>query len=125
MVEKLDGVKTFVDDILVIGKGKSMDEANRNHDENLMGLMEKLRENNVKINKEKVKFKMNEVAYIGHVLTNEGVKPDPKKTEAIIKMPMPQNVKELKSFLGMVNYLAKFIPHLSTLSEPLRALERK
>ena len=87
--------------------------------------MERLRENNVKLNRDKIKFKLDTVTYIGHQLTSNGVKPDPKKTDAIRKMPVPTNIKELKTFLGMVNYMAKFIPDLSTISEPLRQLERK
>ena len=53
------------------------------------------------------------------------MKTDPNKVEAITKMKVPENVKELKTFLGTTNYVAKFIPMLSTLTEKLRILERK
>ena len=50
---------------------------------------------------------------MGHLLTPEGLKADPTKIEALLAMPEPENVAALKGFLGMVNYLAKFMPHLS------------
>ena len=62
---------------------------------------------------------------MGHQLTPEGLKPDPTKVEAITAMPEPHNVTALKRFLGMVNYLSKFMPHLSEMTEPLRRLEDK
>lgn len=62
---------------------------------------------------------------MGHTITPDGCKSDEKKVEAIIKMPPPNNAKEVKSFLGMANYLSKFIPNLSNISEPLRILDRK
>ena len=61
--------------------------------------------------------------FTGHQLTPEGLKPDPAKIEAITAMPEPDNVTALKRFLAMVNYLSKFMPHLSKMTEPLRRLE--
>ena len=62
---------------------------------------------------------------MGHLLTPEGLKPDPRKIEAIVALPEPEDVTALKRFLGMVNYLSKFMPHLSEMTEPLRRLEDK
>ena len=64
-----------------------------------------------------------EVRFMGHLITSEGLKVDPEKVEAIVEMPAPTDVKGLKRFLGMVNYLAKFLPSLSDMTEPLRRLE--
>ena len=63
------------------------------------------------------KFKLNcdAVSFFGHLLTKNGVKPDPKKVETICNWPVPKDITQLQSFLGAVNYLAKFIPHLSAL----------
>ena len=77
------GVKVIVDDILIFGTGQSQEQALKDHDQNLLKLLERLRLNNVKINLEKAKLKISEVTYIGHRITNNGLKPDPKKTEAI------------------------------------------
>ena len=68
---------------------------------------------------------MNEVPYIGHLLTSEGIKPDAKKVETLQKMPQPKDVRSVKRFCGMVNYLSKFLPNISTIIEPLPQLETK
>ena len=65
---------------------------------------------------------MNEVGYLGHLLTAEELKPDPEKVRAIVKMKTSENVKDLQRFLGMVCYLSKFVPRLSELSLPLQHL---
>ena len=65
---------------------------------------------------------MTELPYIGHILTSEGVKPDPKQMCAIRNMEAPRNSEEVRRFLGHVNYMAKFIPNLSAESESLRRL---
>ena len=66
-----------------------------------------------------------EVRFMGHLLTPEGLTADPAKVEAILAMPPPTDVKGLKRFLGMVNCLAKFLPLLSDMTEPLQRLEDK
>lgn len=63
--------------------------------------------------------------YRGHVFTSEGLKPNPSKIKAITEMEAPENVTALQRFLGMVNYLGKFIPGFSDLSAPLRELTHK
>ena len=62
---------------------------------------------------------------MGHVLTEKGLKIDDRRVHAIVDMPAPTNKAELQRFLGMVNYVGKFIPNLSTCSEPLRQLLNK
>ena len=60
--------------------------------------------------------------YIGHVLTPDGLKPDPSKVKAIVEMPTPSDKKAVQRVLGMITYLAKFLPNLSDVTEPLRRL---
>ena len=67
-----------------------------------------------------MQFKSTDCKFFGHRLTLDGIKVDPKKKEAIIQIYPPQNVANLQSSNGMVNYLKKFSPVLSELSEPLR-----
>ena len=62
---------------------------------------------------------------MGHLLTSQRLMPDPEKIQAILQMPEPDDLTALKRFLGMVTYLAKFMPHLSQMTEPLRRLEDK
>ena len=69
-----------------------------------------------------MQFKSTDCKFFGHRLTPDGIKVDPKKIEAIIQMDPPQNIASLQSFNGMVNYLKKFSPVLSEISEPLRRL---
>ena len=102
-----------------------LETATSDHDKNLRIVLERARERNLTLNKDKVRLRLTEVPYIGHLLTADGLKPDPKKVEAILMMPKPTDVKSVKRFLGMANYLSKFLPHLSTVTEPLRRLEDK
>ena len=119
VLEGLEGVEVIADDILVFGRDVT------EHDRNLRNLLERARERNLKLNKDKVKLRLTEVTYIGHRLTSNGLKPDPKKVEAIVNMPTPKDLPGLKRFLGMVNFLSKFLPNLSTVTESLRKLEEK
>ena len=63
---------------------------------------------------------MSELSYIGHLLTRDGMKLDPQKVNAIKAINIPEDQKELQKFMGMVNYLAKFIPNLSNIAVPLK-----
>ena len=62
---------------------------------------------------------------MGHKITQDGLQSDPEKVEAILKMPAPQSVEELRRYMGMVNYLAKFLPNLADVLTPLQNLLRK
>ena len=63
--------------------------------------------------------------FLGHKVTANGIFPDPEKVEAIVKMKEPSDKKELQRFLGMINYVGKFIPNLAEHTAPLRKLLRK
>ena len=70
-------------------------------------------------------MKASSVTFFGTVYDKDGAHPDPKKVEAIHKMPAPQDPQELQRFLGMITYLSPFIPSLSTFTAPLRELLHK
>ena len=125
VLEGLEGIQVIADDILVCGFGDTVEQANKNHDEHLRSLLRRCRELNLKLNKKKAKLRLTEVKYVGHVLTAEGVKPDPEKISTVVDMPRPVNVKEIQHFTGFINYLLKFMPHLSDICEPLRRLTKK
>ena len=76
---------------------------------------------NLKLNMQKCKVRQKEVRYVGHLLTADGLKPDPSTIEALRNMPIPWNEEDMRRFLGFVAYLAKFIPQLSEVNAPLRA----
>lgn len=124
IVYDLDGIAVIADDVLVYGRGDSTEAAIADHDEKLRKLLQRARKNNLKFNQKKMKLRQKEVSYMGHVLTEKGLKPDSLKIEAIVGMPHPKNVKDVQRILGLINYLSKFIPSLATISEPLRQLTR-
>ena len=72
-----------------------------------------------------MKLRLTELKYVGHIISKDGIKLDPKKVETILNMPSPTNVVQLKRFMGMVSYFAKFLPTMSKHTEPLRKLEQK
>ena len=109
----------IVDDMLIVGEDDADLECK------VRQVLDRCRELNVRLNRSKCKKIMNEVTYVGHQFTDRGVKPDPEKIRAISMMQAPLNVKELQRFIGMVNYLSKFIPQFSETTAPLRELLHK
>ena len=114
LFQDTEGVEVIVDDLVVWGEDVEQ------HDARLRQVLDRCRESNLKLNREKCHFRVSEVRYVGHVLSADGVKPDPQKVEAINRMPVPVNREELQRFLGVVTYLSKFILNMSQKSAPLR-----
>ena len=119
MVQDIKGCEAIVDDILIWGKDIA------EHDKRLKQVLDRIREYNMKLNRDKCEFRKSSISYVGHVLTGLGVKPDPEKVRAVKEMPPPTNVKELQMLLGFVQYLAKFIANMSEITAPLRQLLEK
>ena len=124
-IRNLDGVLAAADDILIYGVGDTEEEAIRDHDRKLTAFMERCREKNLKINRDKMNLRESSVLYLGHRITAEGVRVDESKVEAIKDMTRPSDKKAVMRLLGMVNYVREFIPRLSEISEPLRNLTKK
>ena len=114
--EGLSGVKAIVDDILV--NGRSTEE----HDKNLRNLFERARARGVRFNSKKCTIGIHEVPFFGHVISDQGLKADPSKIEAIVNLEPPCNKENLETFLGMANYISKFAPSLANITAPLRLL---
>ena len=93
------------------------------HDNRLRNVLRRIRDYGLKLNKDKCIFNVSEVTYLGHTLTSEGVKPDPRKTTAITEIQFPQSKQELRTFLGMINYLGKFVPNLLHITDKLQAMQ--
>ena len=125
IIKGLSGVEVIADDFLIIGSGNTQSEAIKNHDSNLTAFLQRAREKGLTLNPDKMKLRLTEVRFVGHKLTSQGVAPDPQKVEAILQIPRPTDVHSLRRILGMINYLAKFLPKLSEVSAILRGLERK
>ena len=109
-------VDIIVDDFLIHGK----DENDIN--EKMIAVLERSREVGLKFNPQKVKLRVQQVTYVGHVFTSEGLKPDPEKVRAIQDMPPPSDKNGVLRFLGTINYLDKFIEHKADLQGPISQL---
>lgn len=77
---------------------------------------------NITLNKSKCEFNKNSVEFFGYCFSAEGVSADPKKIDAIKSATAPQNAGELRSLLGLANYVSRFIPDFATIVAPLRTL---
>ena len=119
ILERCEGVIGITDDVVVHGKD------DEEHDRRLHNLMQVTREHGLVFNREKCDVKTTSVTFFGTVYDKDGAHPDPKKVEAIHKMPPPEEPQELQKFLGMTTYLSPFIPSLSTFTAPLQELLRK
>ena len=116
VIRLVPGVLGITDDIVIHGATENT------HDRTVLVLCKTARLNNLSLNSKKMQFKSTDCKFFRHRLTPDGIKVDPTKIEAIIQKDTPQNMARLQSFNGMVNYLKRFSPVLSELSEPLRRL---
>ncbi|XP_062610112.1 uncharacterized protein LOC134271904 [Saccostrea cucullata] len=116
ILEHLKGTSSFMDDIIVWGA--NLEE----HNERIKQVLETVRGANLKLNKSKCEFGVQELTFLGDVISDKGIKPDPEKIWAIEQFPTPTNKQDVQRFLGMVNYQGKYIPDLSTKTHTLRRL---
>ena len=87
-------------------------------------LFQRLREADLKLNREKCSFFKNHIQYLEHLISGEGIKPLPEKLESIKEMPPPTTPKEVKQFLGLIGYYRKFVPRFADVARPLTNLTR-
>lgn len=118
-LEGLPGTVCIADDVVI--HGRTQEE----HDANLRGFLARCRDKGIKLNKKKLQVGLKKLSFMGHEISTEGVGADPAKVEAITKMEQPRDISALRRFMGMVNYLAKFLPNLSTVMQPLHMLLKK
>ena len=90
-----------------------------------MGHGLRLREKNPTLNRGKCEFNKDTIEFYGFIFGKGGVSPEPKKVTAVLETPAPTNAKEMRSFLGLTNYVSRFIPDYASLTKPLRDLTRK
>lgn len=115
----IEGVTLFVDDLLVYAPTRSL------HDFRLRQVLDRCRQINVRLNREKCRIGLTEIKYLGHIISKQGIKPDDSHILPIKNMPKPENVKDLERFLGLVTYVGSFIPHLSERTYVLRQLLKR
>ncbi|XP_058457000.1 uncharacterized protein K02A2.6-like [Malaya genurostris] len=119
LLKGLDFVFGYLDDVLIAGKNF------KDCKQKLQLVLERLENANVKVNADKCKFFVTTLPYLGHIISEKGLQPDPQKVETIRMAKVPENVTELKSFLGLINYYGKFLPNLSIMLNPLYNLLKK
>ena len=92
------------------------------HDTALQQLLQRCEDVGIRLNRDKFQYKQNKMNFYGHVLMDNGRQADASKIDAIVKMTLPRDIKELQSFLGLINYMARFQSLLSSVCRPLRDL---
>ena len=117
--QKIEEVFEGLDIGLIIDDIAGIAANTEDHDAKLRLVLQQAREKGVRFNRDKCIFNALSIPYFGHLLTTEGIKADPEMTKAIANMPAPESHKQLQVLLGMYNYLARYIPNLSTLNHPL------
>ena len=121
----LKGILDTTDVILEYGVGKELEEATEDHGRKLKALLQRCQERGIALNKDKRKLRRQEVAFMGHLFTTNGLKIDPDKARAIQEMTPPTGTEEVQRLNGFVNYPSKFLPQLADVMEALRRLTRK
>ena len=115
----LAGVVCQMDDVLIFGCNRA------EHDARLEAALTRIKAAGITLNRDKCVFGQEKLQFLGHVVDRNGISADPSKVTAIAKMRSPENISELRRFLGMVNQLGKFTPNLATITQPLRELLSK
>lgn len=113
------GCLNYIDDIIIFGPDQ------KTHDHRLKVVLNRLKEFNVLLNKDKCVIGATVIDFLGHRLSANGIKPTHDKILAIQQFRPPKTAEETRSFLGLVNFVGKFIPNLADTTEPLRRLTRK
>ena len=123
LMEGIDGVLVYIDDLLIITKG-TFEE----HVEGIKLVLQRMKEKDLQINIDKSKFAVQEIDYLGYILTREGIRPQPKKVQGILEMKQPKTAKELRGFIGTVNFYRDLFRgrahYLAPLSELLKGVKR-
>ena len=115
----IPAIIVYIDDILIFTKSE------QGHNEIVMEVLYRLKENDLFVKPEKCFFKVQEVKMLRLIIGPDGIKMDPKKIEAITNWPIPTKVKEVQSFLGLANFYRCFVNNFSKVAKPLHELMRK
>jgi hypothetical protein len=112
-------VVAFIDDILIFSKNEE------EHDEHLRLVLQKLRGNQLYAKLNKCEFWLKEVSFLGHIISEGGIFVDPSKVKDVLSWNTPQNVSDIRSFLGLAGYYRRFIEGFSKISKPMTELLEK
>lgn len=109
----MEVVAIYMDDLIIHGKTQ------KQHDKHLRCILDRIEQAGLKIIKEKCIFRQKKLHFLGHVIDERGVRPDPGEVRAIAELQAPKNVCKLKRVLGMINYMGHYTPDLATVGAPL------
>jgi len=112
-------VLVYLDDILIFSKSE------KEHQEHLLKVLEILRKEKLYAKLSKCEFFKHQVDFLGHVVSDEGIKVDDTKTEVIRNWPVPKNLTEMRSFLGLANFYQRYVKNCAKIAVPLTELEKK
>ena len=118
LLEGLPGVIIYMDDTVVFGDST-------NHDERLEAVIRRIHESGLKLNKSKCEFRKSEIKFLGMKISKNGISVDEEKLQAIQQLQPPKDVSELRSLLGVINFLCRFVPHIQDRLRPLNDLLKK
>ncbi|XP_062529124.1 uncharacterized protein LOC101739388 isoform X1 [Bombyx mori] len=113
------GTLCLLDDILITGKNKT------EHLLRLHQVLQRLQDAGLTLQREKCEFFKDDINYLGYVINKDGLHKSPEKIRAMTDAPVPTNVKQLQSFLGLINYYRSFVPNASAILKPLYELLKK
>ncbi|UYV64760.1 K02A2.6-like [Cordylochernes scorpioides] len=110
---------TYVDDLLIYA------DTIQEHNKKLKGILEKAKEKNIKFDLTKAQICLTKVRFLGHVISQNGIDPEPNKIDKLITFKRPEDKKSLQRIMGLYNYLGKFIPNLAASTSNIRGILRK
>ena len=112
-------VVIYLDDILIYSKNEEQ------HHKHVEKVLEKIQEIGFLVKPEKCAWDVTEVEFLGHIITTEGIRMDPKKIKAIMEWPTPKNIKGVQGFTGLTNYYRKYVDKYSDKAAPLTDMTKK
>ncbi|XP_057369629.1 uncharacterized protein K02A2.6-like [Daphnia carinata] len=119
LLQGIEGVYVFLDDILVSGKD------DEEHDSRLEEVFKRLNDASVVLEQTKCLIKKKSLTFLGFILDGDGIKPTAAKVEAVKEVARPEDAQQVRTFLGLVNFYVKFVPRLATIAAPLYDLLKK
>ena len=112
----VEGAEAIIEDVLIYGR--TVEE----HDKRLEETLRRIHYAGLRLNREKCEFRKSKIEYFGHIISEEGISPSTERIKAIVDLPAPTDVTELRRVLRMINYLGRFIPDLSSVLHPMTDL---
>ena len=113
-LDGLNSTNAFLDHIIIISKGTL-----EQHEKEIDKTLKRLDDVNLAISVHKCEFGLTEIVWLGYKIKSEGITPTKRKTDAILQLENPITLKQLRSFMGIIHHMVKFLPNRATLLAPL------